>query len=175
MVHISAQNQQILDLQHHFQKIVDWLSPPDPWANYASARRHHEPHTGSWLLQSDQYQRWRDGQTRHIWLYGKAGSGKTVLSSTVIEDARLYSESAENAALAVFYFSFSDDRKQSFESLLLSLVAQLGGTGSGRLMLQQEFEKPNCRLPGPAALEEILMTSILQYDKVFLILDTLDE
>ena len=32
----------------HFHKIVEWLSPPDPWTNHASARRHHEPDTGSW-------------------------------------------------------------------------------------------------------------------------------
>jgi ankyrin repeat domain-containing protein 50 len=158
-----------------FHKIVDWLSPSDPWINHASARRHHEPHTGLWFLQSDQYQRWKGGHTRHFWLYGKAGCGKTVLSSTVIEDLQLHYKGATNAALAVFYFSFSDSHKQSFESLLLSLVAQLGGKGLGRSMLQREYDKPNRSLPGPAVLEEILMSSISQYDEVSLTLDALDE
>jgi ankyrin repeat domain-containing protein 50 len=98
-----------------------------------------------------------------------------VLSSTVIEDARLYCESAINARLAIFYFSFSDSRKQSFESLLLSLVAQLGGKGLGQTMLQREYDKPNRTLPGPAALEEILVFSISQYEDVLLVLDALDE
>ena len=179
VAHISAQNQQILDLQQadqfHFHKIVDWLSPPDPWINHASARRHHEPHTGSWFLQSDYYQRWKGGHIRHLWLHGKAGCGKTVLSSTVIEDVRMHCESAVNTALAVFYFSFSDGRKQSFESLLLSLVAQLGGRGTGLSILQREYDKPNRNLPGPIVLEEILTLSISQYDEVFLVLDALDE
>ena len=47
-----------------FNKIIDWLSPPDPRINHDSARRCHEPHTGLWFLQSDQYQRWKGGNTR---------------------------------------------------------------------------------------------------------------
>ena len=158
-----------------FHKILDWLSPPDPWISHRSARQHHEPHTGLWFLQSDQYKRWKGGHTRHLWLYGKAGCGKTVLSSTVIEDLRPHCESAINTGFAVFYLSFSNNRKQSFQSLLVSLVAQLGGKGPGRVMLQQEYDKPNRSLPGPATLEEILMSSISQYDNVFLTLDALDE
>ena len=177
VTHISTQNQQILDLHQgdQFKRIIDWLSPPDPWINHASARQHHEPHTGLWFLRSAQYQKWKGGHTRHLWLNGKAGCGKTVLGSTAIEDTRLYCENAANAALAVFYFSFSDGRKQSFESLLLSLVAQLGWKGPGRSMLQREYDKPNRSLPGPAALEEILISSIGQYNEVFLALDALDE
>jgi Cdc6-like AAA superfamily ATPase len=108
-------------------------------------------------------------------LYGKAGCGKTVLSSTVIENVRLYCKSAGNAALAVFYFSFSDNRQQSFESLLCSLVAQLGWKEPGRSMLQREYDKPNRNLPEITMLEEILLSSTSQYDEVFLALDALDE
>ena len=178
VTHLSAQTQQILDLQQadqfRFHKIVDWLSPPDPWSNHRSARQLHEPHTGSWFLQSDQYRRWKGGQTRHLWLYGKAGCGKTVLSSTVIGDLRPRCESP-NAGLAVFYFSFSDYRKQTLGDLLLSLVGQLGWKESGRSMLQREYEKPNRSLPGVKALEEILLSSMGQYDEIFIVLDALDE
>ena len=175
--HISTQTQQILDLHHRdqFKRIIDWLSPPDPWINHRSARQHHEPHTGLWFLESDLYERWRGGQTRHLWLFGKAGCGKTVLSSTVIEDLRLHCENATSAALAIFYFSFSDSRKQSFESLLLSLIAQLGRSGPGLSMLQREYEKPNRSLPGVEALQVILLSFVSQYDEVFLALDALDE
>ena len=173
----AADVRTLLAIQHtgQFHKIVDWLAPPDPWMNHASARQHHEPHTGSWFLQSDQYQRWKGGHTRNLWLYGKAGCGKTVLSSTIIEDVRLYCESAVNSALAVFYFSFSDNRKQTFENLLLSLVAQLGWKESGRSMLQREYQKPNRSLPGVEALQEILLSSIGQYDEAFFVFDALDE
>lgn len=59
-----------------------------------------------------------------IW---QSGFGKTVLISTVIEDIQLQCDSAvTNAGWGIFYFSFSDNRKQSFENLLCSQFAQLG-------------------------------------------------
>ena len=39
----------------YFRKIAEWLSPPDPWTNHASAREQHEIGTGAWLLRCDQY------------------------------------------------------------------------------------------------------------------------
>ena len=108
-----------------FQKVLQWLSSPDPWTNHRSARKLHELHTGDWLLQSTQYKGWKSGHTRHLCLFGKSGCGKTLLSSTVIEDLKLYCEGVLRSCLAVFYFSFSDTRKQSSEDLLRSLIAQL--------------------------------------------------
>ena len=105
-----------------FKKIIDWLSPPDPWTNHESARRQHKAQTGTWLLQSDQYTQWKEGSIRHLWLYGKAGCGKTVLCSTVIEDIRAHCDTAMNSGYAMFYFSFSDNQK-SYTDLLRSLVA----------------------------------------------------
>ena len=177
VAHISAQNERLLAAQQtdQFRKIVEWLSPPDPWTNHASARRYFEPETGSWLLQSDQYKRWRDGRIRHLWLYGKAGCGKTILTSTVIEDMTAYCKNTGTAGLAVFYFSISDSGKQSSDSLLCSLVAQLGWKEPGRTTLQQEYDKSNRSLPGSEALQEILLSCILQFDDVFMVADALDE
>ena len=177
VAHISVQNQQILDFQKsdQFEKIKVWLSPPDPWTNHAAARRWHEPHTGTWLLQSDRYQRWRGGDIHHLWLYGKAGCGKTVLYSTVLEDIRVHCVSRNNATYAFFYFTFSDNQKQSYERLLLSLAAQLGWKEPGLSMLVQASEKPNASIPGVDELEKILLACFQSYDELFLMLDALDE
>lgn len=120
-----------------FKKIEEWLSPPDPWTNHHSARQLHEPCSGSWLLQSDLYQHWKNSSTRHLWMHGKAGCGKTVLCSTAVEDVKAYCEGQPDIGYAVFYFSFSDDRKQQHADLLCSLVAQLGWKGPALSMLQQ--------------------------------------
>lgn len=157
-----------------FGKITDWLSPPDPWTNHASARQRYEPQTGTWLLQSDQYQKWKTGSSNYLWLYGKAGCGKTVLCSTVIEDIRAHCRTAANSGHAVFYFSFSDNQKQSYADLLSSLVVQLGWKEPGLSMLVQAYEKPNRSLPGLDDLEKIL-SSFGSFDEVFVLLDALDE
>jgi Cdc6-like AAA superfamily ATPase len=158
-----------------FRKIVDWLSPPDPWTNHESACRRHEPDTGQWLLKSEQYCRWKAGLRRHLWMHGKAGCGKTVLCYTVIEDIRSRCESSVNAGFAVFYFTFSDKQKQSYQSLLLSLVAQLGWREPAQSILRQTFESPNKSVPSSETLEKILVSSIRQYDEVSVLLDALDE
>jgi Cdc6-like AAA superfamily ATPase len=158
-----------------FQKVVDWLSPPDPETNHAAARKRHEPDTGAWLLQSNEYQNWKAGDIRHLWLYGKAGCGKTVLCSSAIEDIRMYSETVKNTTCAIFYFTFSDNQKQSYEDLLRSLVAQLGWKEPGLSMLTQACEKPNASRPAVDELEKIALACVQPYDELFLLLDALDE
>lgn len=157
------------------RKVVNWLSPPDPWTNHASARRRHENSTGSWLLESDHYQRWKAGDSSHIWLHGKPGCGKTVLCSTVIEDIKLRYEGSSNIGLGIFYFSFFDSQKQSYQNLLFSLVVQLGWKEPAQSQLFQLYDRPNRSLPHAEVLEEILVSAIEQFDEVFLLLDALDE
>jgi hypothetical protein len=93
----------------------------------------------------------------------------------VIEDIRAYCKPAANSGFAVFYFSFSDNQKQSYSNLLRSLVAQLGWKEPGLSMLVQTHEKPNRSLPGLDDLENILFSAIESFDEVFVLLDALDE
>lgn len=157
------------------RELSAWLSPPDPWTNHDSARKQHEAQTGDWLLNCDAYRLWKSGSLRHLWLYGKAGCGKTVLCSTVVADVRRHCDNAANAEYAVFYFTFSDDRKQSYDSALLSWVAQLCSREPALSMLQQAYERSNRVTPGRDELENILLASVESYDEVFLLIDALDE
>jgi hypothetical protein len=177
MAQLAAQNQRILDAQQsdEFWKIVAWLAPPDPGTNHATARQHHESQTGDWLLKSTQYTNWKIGVVSHLWMYGKAGCGKTILSSTAIEDIRDTCQKDADASYAYFYFSFSDKRKQSDGDLLRSLVAQLGWREPGLSMLRQAYENARQGVPGPDELEKILLASIRSCSKVYLLVDALDE
>lgn len=177
VAHVSSQAQQIRDAQlsDRFQKVRDWLSAPDPWTNHSAARQRHEPDTGAWLLQSDKYRRWKAGQLRHLWLYGGAGCGKTVLSSTVIEDIRTLCDSNGTATLVFFYFTFSDDRKQSYENLLRSLILQLAWRDPALSTLLRLCEKPNASRLGLNEMEEIVLASTQAHGRLFLVLDALDE
>lgn len=175
---LAIRNRDKLTAQHEEQqrKILNWLDPPDPWANHALARQRHEPHTGQGTLKSSMYQSWRSGASNHLWLYGKPGCGKTVLCSTLVEDMRVFSEASEDAKLAIFYFTFSDQRKQSYDDLLRSLAAQLGVvTEQGLILLQQAYDRPNKPALRRAELENIVATSAKACKTVYLMLDALDE
>lgn len=158
-----------------FKNVVARLSPPDPYTNHASARQRFEPQTGAWLLESEQYKKWKLGATRHLWLSGKAGCGKTVLCSTVIEDIAAYCESKSKVAHAMFYFSFSDKRKQSYDDLLLSLVAQLGRDEPSLSMLLQASGNSQSGSLASDVLEKICIACVASYDEIFVLLDALDE
>jgi hypothetical protein len=174
---IAAQSQRILDAQQsdEFRKIVAWLAPPDPRTNHATARQHYESQTGGWLLKSTQYTNWKAGAVSHLWMYGKAGCGKTILSSTAIEDIRDTCEKDTDISYAFFYFSFSDECKQSDGDLLRSLVVQLGWREPGLSMLLQAYKNTKSSVPGPDELEKILLASIRPCARVYLIMDALDE
>lgn len=161
-----------------WRKIVAWLSAPDPWTNHQSACDRHEPDTGKWLLQSTIYRDWKAGTTGHLWISGKAGCGKTVLSYTMIEDIRALCDTNENlgkVGLGAFYFTFSDKQKQSYEDMLRSLVVQLAWKKDGFDLLQQAYDDKERGKPRRVELEKILLLSLKAYETVYLALDALDE
>lgn len=160
---------------NQFGQIIRWLSAPDPWTNHETARRHHQAQTGRLLLESDVYKRWKNGGTKHLWLSGKAGCGKTILCSTIVEDIYGHSGSTQNMGLAVFYFSFTDNRKQSARDLLLSLAAQLCWKEPVLSALQHAYGKAERSVPRNDELERIVLSSISSCDRVYAMFDALDE
>jgi hypothetical protein len=176
---ISVDTQRLLSIARsdEIDKIKSWLSPPDPWTNHHTARSFHQAGTGTWVLDSDAYKAWLCGSNRHLWLYGKAGCGKTILSSTIVEHVQHHCLQAVDFGFAPFYFTFSDKGKQSYEALLRSLVAQLGTQEPGLAKLREKYAQRH-RMQGGInvqTLESTLLAVLAAYDTVFVVLDALDE
>jgi hypothetical protein len=164
-----------LEQQHQQQRLKSWLAAADPWTNHISAHKLHEPGTGDWLLQSSFYQRWKMGAIRHIWLSGPAGCGKTIISSTLIKDVQAHCVDKDDTCLGIFYFTFSDRTKQTYDDLLRSLAVQLGMDGPGLTILQMAYDKLNKGGLGVTELEDIVISLAQSYSCVFIMLDALDE
>ncbi|KAH7025222.1 ankyrin repeat-containing domain protein [Microdochium trichocladiopsis] len=159
--------------QHH-EKIRCWLSPPDPSTNAAAARERRQAGSGSWLFESDAFRQWQFGQRRHLWLHGRAGFGKTILSTTIYEQLEL----AGGFTLFRFFFDFRDARKQSLESLLRSLAYQLHQMSSEpSRIVDQAFELHGSgkRQPDLSALSQTIVAALTATPKAVLVLDALDE
>ncbi|KAF5591594.1 ankyrin repeat [Fusarium subglutinans] len=103
--------------------ISAWLDPADPSVDHNKAREVCHSGTGRWLLDSPQYITWKSQKNSFLWLKGKSGQGKTILSSTIIEDIR--NSPPGNCAILYFYITFADHRKRSLEAILRSLINQL--------------------------------------------------
>ncbi|KAH7191260.1 hypothetical protein DER44DRAFT_889995 [Fusarium oxysporum] len=159
---------------HRFAKIERWLSPPDCSTNANLARTRRHPGTGSWLLDSSTFQELKLGSRQHLWLYGLAGAGKTVLSTTILDHLL----QIDTHTTLAFFFDFSDPRKQKLEDLLRSLAVQLYHTENEvarRLDSLFASHDDGRRQPDTTALSACVDTMVQITEKVVIVLDALDE
>jgi hypothetical protein len=159
---------------HHFAKIKRWLSPPGYSTNANLARERRHPGTGTWLLNSPTFQEWKLGLRQHLWLYGLAGCGKTILSTTILDQLL----QIDTYTTLAFFFDFSDPGKQKLENLLRSLAVQLyhpGNEATRRLDNLFTSHDDGRRQPDTNALSACVDTMIQIAGKVFIIIDALDE
>ena len=160
------------------QKIVTWLAAPDPSSNYNSAREKHHPDTGQWLLDDPSYLEWKHSSAPLLWLHGKAGCGKTVLSSTIIHDLSTVEPGGSKTICLYFYFDFQVGQKQTFEGCLCSLLVQLISRAPKALesLKQLIAAHDNGRsTPSRGSLLEALHQAVVDVGVVHLVLDALDE
>ncbi|EKJ76090.1 hypothetical protein FPSE_03722 [Fusarium pseudograminearum CS3096] len=159
----------------HWYKIERWLSPSDFTTNANLARQRRHPGTGTWLLESTAFQEWKLGSRQHLWLYGLAGCGKTVLSGTILDHL---GESATNHTVLAFFFDFNDIKKQRLEDLLRSLAIQLYHRGNetartlDRLFALQDNGR---KQPDSRALSDCIDAMMKDAGRVFIVIDALDE
>lgn len=156
-------------------KIERWLSPSDFATNANLARQRRHPGTGTWLLESSAFQDWKFGSRQHLWLYGLAGCGKTVLSGTILDHLR---ESATNHTVLAFFFDFNDTKKQRLEDLIRSLAIQLyhtdieTATTLDRIYASHDDGR---KQPDSRALSDCIDAMMKNAGRVFVVIDALDE
>lgn len=133
---------------------------------------------GTWLLKHINFQLWVDAQCScGFWLSGDMGTGKTVLTSTVIEHfEQLYSGSSRGA-LAYFYCSASESTRTDPLNILQEILRQLASTKHGLDIFRkwQKDKKPSS-LTRDAVLRLILqMININAHRQTTIVIDALDE
>lgn len=159
-----------------FQRIRNWLSPQDPSSNYNNAVLLCHTGTGQWFLQGETFARYKHGTLPFLWLHGIPGCGKTVLSSSIIEDL-IHRTSSLPLRILYFYFDFNDARKQTFDDVLRSLLWQAAFDPSGASrVLGQLYD--SCH----EGRDQPFMTSLvgslnteLQLQPTAIVIDALDE
>jgi hypothetical protein len=167
-------------LEEKLAKVRSWLSPPDPSQNYQRALKERQINTGLWFVESDQYVNWRadTASSPFLWLYGIPGSGKTILSSTVVENVLQHCANGLETAVAYFYFVFNDREKQSSELMVRSLICQLSQKCTTvPAALEALFASCNDGSSQPSlyGLLDVLREMIRTFPQSFIVLDALDE
>ncbi|KZP05789.1 hypothetical protein FIBSPDRAFT_966969 [Athelia psychrophila] len=127
-VHQTAPTEEAPDKK----EVRKWIyaTDSDTSSNYNAAQKVHLSGTGSWFLDGSQFSEWKEQRGSVLWLNGSPGSGKTVLSSTVIANVIDFCHLAPvDRGYAYFFFDARNDSDQPalvvHNRLTRSLITQL--------------------------------------------------
>ena len=158
------------------RRTIQWLSAPDLSSNHNAACDRHHQDTGLWILEKPDFLEWKRQRASSMWLHGKAGCGKTILSSTIIHN--LLKESSTNAIILYFDFDFQVREKQSFDKCLRSLLVQVLNRVPAASEIIKRFyivhDNGNTS-PSLSSLMDCFRQTVNEAGSVYLVLDALDE
>ncbi|KAJ7207919.1 hypothetical protein GGX14DRAFT_543496 [Mycena pura] len=158
------------------EKLNKWLKfPPSMVEKQHETQKFRHGATGSWFLDSRKFMEWTNNQGV-LWLKGNSGTGKSVLSSTVIQ--KLFADKLQTrVAIAYFYFDFRAKKKQDVEIMLRAIILQLSAQSpEPYAALDQHYELSQGRiLPTYQDLLDVLQKLLLELGHTYIILDALDE
>jgi len=114
-----------------------------------------------------------------LWIHGKPGAGKSVLTSAIIKEVNAISN-AGSGHLAFFFFDFKDTTKQDARALLSSLIIQLSNQSDSFHDILLGFHSAHqggTQQPSLASLTRCLedMLRVPGEIPIYVIVDALDE
>jgi len=167
------------------REIIKWVSnvPVFDDHEYVRTEKLGRDHwnSGTWLLNdSSQFKKWKSSQQGNIWLKGTVGTGKSCLTSIVINDLL---ETFTDERLAFFYCSSDKDYSTPIK-VLQSLAAQLSRSANWESIspaIKAYYEKKKNQHPnGSCTLnvnqcEDYLVELITLNKCTTIVVDALDE
>ncbi|CEJ80058.1 hypothetical protein VHEMI00263 [[Torrubiella] hemipterigena] len=158
----------------HTERIARWLSPADPSTNINNAREARYTGTGDWFIQSEAFKNWKLGCNQCLWLHGMPGCGKTVLSTTILDNLA----AMNTYTILTFFFDFRKTSNQRLDDMLHSIVFQLYCSRlTCRKVLDSLFTShgDGNEQPDTDKLSHCLKDMMQTVGKVIILLDALDE
>ncbi|KAI9704411.1 MAG: hypothetical protein M1836_007274 [Candelina mexicana] len=160
------------------REIYDWLAKTDPTSNFNAARQLHEVTTGNWFIEGKEYLSWKTTAHSFLWLHGIPGSGKTVLSSTIVNDLILATKNQVSKLVAYYYFDFNDPQKQQVRQLIGSITTQVCAASEDVPKCLKELYlecRTGTQQPSQASLLNVLRQMLNDSAEAYLVFDALDE
>jgi hypothetical protein len=113
--------------------------------------------------------------------FNAAGSGKTILASTIIEAVgRSCTAAGHHIPVLYFFFDFNDPNKQKAEDMVKSLIWQLAAKSKPTVAFLQALYSEHHVQPVKTTLPiktwtDILLKLLLKQHDCYIIIDALDE
>ncbi|KAK3314375.1 hypothetical protein B0H66DRAFT_463101, partial [Apodospora peruviana] len=160
------------------KRILEWLTPIDYASQQIDFIRRRQSGTGQWLLQSPEFQDWLRGDRKTLFCPGIPGSGKTILTATVVEHLTNQFHNDPKIGIAYIYCNFRRTEEQKLDNLFASLLRQLSealpSLPDAVTELHQRHNTKRTR-PSTDELSKALQHIAASFTRVFLVIDALDE
>ncbi|KAK7511260.1 uncharacterized protein IWZ02DRAFT_494485 [Phyllosticta citriasiana] len=164
--------------------ILDWLSELNFNQEHQrlQERVYDSRVAGRWLLKSDAFTRWRDGDSHRLWYTGNPGAGKSVLASIVTEHLQEWVQRSENApkraAVACLYLSYKENPKltELLGSILRQFESKSTFIDSDVRSLFKEYRQHGHSFR-PLQLKDIerLLSQMAKSRQMYIVVDAMDE
>ncbi|KAJ9616538.1 hypothetical protein H2200_000257 [Cladophialophora chaetospira] len=174
----DIKDRDLRERRSHFADVLGWIAASSPLHEHAQAcyKRKDERESGEWLLHKRPVEEWKDSDAPDssiLWLHGMPGAGKTVLASKIIE-ACGFSESEESTNTIFFYCVQKDPAKNTFTSIVKSLLSQaLSQSRDALLPLCYErcSKSSEVTLQSPKLAMDLLESCLIRIAQQVIILD----
>ncbi|KAJ5768868.1 hypothetical protein N7520_003427, partial [Penicillium odoratum] len=160
--------------------VFNWLKSPQmdtDQYNFTKVRADY-PDSGKWLLDNQSFKEWFDPSYPKIppllWVNGIPGSGKTILASFVVEEAR---KLATKPTVLFFYCKHDDPEHDNFLALARGILAQILHQDKDLLLYfyQERCNSKEAVLAVPDQVRRLLTFAFQNCKNAYIILDGLDE
>ncbi|KAI1174763.1 hypothetical protein F4777DRAFT_589005 [Nemania sp. FL0916] len=159
--------------------IVSWLSNQIYRQEQDTFYKKCQPGTGQWFLGTEEYRTWIDVPGQTLFCPGIPGSGKTILTSIIINDICTEQMCNDRAVgVAYVYFNYNLKNEHDSHQVLASLLGQLVKTQATIPKFIRNLYKKHRRLETKLSTSDVQATfrSVVSlYSRVFLVFDALDE
>ncbi|KAK6349035.1 hypothetical protein TWF730_009795 [Orbilia blumenaviensis] len=167
-------------------KITNWVSNADPGLDFTRESSRRVKQSGQWLLKHQTYKKLlRSSEKRLLRVLGSPGSGKTVLSTTIIEDLQsqnLKIPTAPNhsAAFTAYFYCSKSDQGQETLVILCGLIKQILSQFEELPECVTECYKKSCAAGRPSLTaadgpETLLETIVQKLGSLYIVVDGIDE
>ncbi|KAL6871229.1 hypothetical protein J3F83DRAFT_647563 [Trichoderma novae-zelandiae] len=166
------------------ERLMDSISSEKFGKSHATVRERRTANTGDWLIQHEGFRDWQaiPSSSTVLCLKGTVGTGKTYLTSRVIDHIKgVLESSAHDEGFAFFYCYRSGPLMQDPLTVLRSLARQLSYKAFDYARIQKkvieryELANKEGRDFGFQDCKELILDSLHLYPRTTIILDALDE
>lgn len=160
------------------QEVMRWLPSTNFSTHYDEQCEAHLEGTGQWFLDSPSYASWKTREESGLlWVKGKPGCGKSVLSALAISDLELAIE--PDVAVIFVYCKSLEPSGRNHLTLACSLLKQLcKQSDSLDSSLEEKYDRTAVfRKEGPSWQQtaEAIHSGLTKFTETFIVVDGLDE